>query len=385
LLAKLVKRALLEDAPLLALIGSFAVVTYLMNRLTGYPSTIHWAASRRLFIFSLFYAVGATFAVLIHVVTVQKLSLRRAKTWQHILATLFPPEATLNFLFVVTAFTVLMPAFLAFKQSIPDMNPFSWDLKFMEWDRLIHFGMHPFEWLQMVIGRPIITHIIDLVYFAWIHAMWMTVVWQSWHGSRATPFRSQFLLSFALCWIVLGTVLAVLLSSAGPVYFGDVTGLPSPYTPLLDYLNRVDMLYEIRALRIQEFLWIAYTDPGATILAGISAMPSLHVAIAVLMVLLAFRVNRVLGFMYAAFATLILVGSVHLAWHYAIDGYFSLIAVLLIWSAAGRITRCWRSCFLKAARDGKPVLQRASLSMDSTDWGERLAVSRRPPAESDTS
>lgn len=138
----------------------------------------------------------------------------------------------------------------------------------------------------------------------------MTVVWQVWHGSRAAPARSQF---------VLGTVHAVLLSSAGPVYFTQVTGLASPYTSLIDYLHKVDMLYEIRALQIQEFLWVAYTDPEATILAGISGMPSLHVAIAVLMVLLARRVNRALGWAYAVFALLILVGSVHLAWHSAIE------------------------------------------------------------------
>jgi hypothetical protein len=61
------------------------------------------------------------------------------------------------------------------------------------------------------------------------------------------------------------------------------------------------------------------------------------------MVLLARRVNRTLGWAYAVFALLILVGSVHLAWHYAIDGYFSAIAVLLVWWGSGRTVRWWRA------------------------------------------
>ena len=58
--------------------------------------------------------------------------------------------------------------------------------------------------------------------------------------------------------------------------------------------------------------------------AGISAMPSLHVAMAV-------------------FWTWI--GSFHLGWHYALDGLVSLIGVILIW----RFAR-WSADILSAER-----------------------------------
>jgi hypothetical protein len=47
------------------------------------------------------------------------------------------------------------------------------------------------------------------------------------------------------------------------------------------------------------------------------------------------RLSRVAGILGWGYLALILVGSVHLAWHYAIDGYVSILAVLLIWRAAG--------------------------------------------------
>jgi hypothetical protein len=37
----------------------------------------------------------------------------------------------------------------------------------------------------------------------------------------------------------------------------------------------------------------------------------------------------------AGFCAVILFGSVHLGWHYAVDGYFSIIATVAIWKIVG--------------------------------------------------
>jgi hypothetical protein len=38
-------------------------------------------------------------------------------------------------------------------------------------------------------------------------------------------------------------------------------------------------------------------------------------------------------------AAVILVGSVHLGWHYAIDGYAAIVGTLVIWCGVGKMIR----------------------------------------------
>jgi hypothetical protein len=63
----------------------------------------------------------------------------------------------------------------------------------------------------------------------------------------------------------------------------------------------------------------------------------MHVAIAALLVIATWDLNRWIGLFMLAGAMLIMVGSVHLGWHYAIDGYAAAIGVWLIWRVTGAI------------------------------------------------
>ena len=71
---------------------------------------------------------------------------------------------------------------------------------------------------------------------------------------------------------------------------------------------------------------------------GISAMPSLHVAIACLVFFTVRSRLRQRWAVWAAglYAFSIWFASVHLAWHYAVDGLFSFFGVALIWWGTGR-------------------------------------------------
>lgn len=53
----------------------------------------------------------------------------------------------------------------------------------------------------------------------------------------------------------------------------------------------------------------------------------------------AFHVDRRVGWVMTAYAVLIWFGSIHLGWHYAIDGPVAIAATVMIWWASGRAVR----------------------------------------------
>jgi hypothetical protein len=138
-----------------------------------------------------------------------------------------------------------------------------------------------------------------------------------------------------LSWFLLGNVAATLLSSAGPCYYGHVVPGSNPYAPLMASLGEIDQTHKLHAVFLQDFLWSEYTEEGLSYGQSISAMPSMHVAIAALLVIATWDLNRWIGLVMLAGAMLIMVGPVHLGWHYAIDGYAAAVGVWLIWRVSG--------------------------------------------------
>jgi membrane-associated phospholipid phosphatase len=92
---------------------------------------------------------------------------------------------------------------------------------------------------------------------------------------------------------------------------------------------------------MKDYLWAIYSGdfeaPG-----GISAMPSMHNAQAMLFAAAAWRVDRRFGLAMWVFAAIIFVGSIHLGWHYAVDGIVGAAAALLVWKACGSYIRAGR-------------------------------------------
>ncbi|MGD8327184.1 MAG: phosphatase PAP2 family protein [Sphingomonadales bacterium] len=243
--------------------------------------------------------------------------------------------------------SVLVAAFTTFKALFPQLFPFSFDHSFYVLDQKLHFGMDPWRITHAIFGSDIATYGLNWLYNMWFGFMWLSIcaVLLATHNNA---LRQQYLLSFCLCWILIGSLGAALMSSAGPVYYGNVTGDTAVYAPLLERLQDINASLEDRfgvsmlTLEIQDMLWRVYSSNGALLGGGISAMPSMHVSIATLMALGAWRVNKKLGLALSLYAALIQIGSVHLGWHYAIDGYVSILATIAIWKFVGlAVSKKW--------------------------------------------
>jgi hypothetical protein len=341
------RNALVEHAPLLLLVA-------------GYTASI-WTAERRLGIADPFGNVGFGNAYLVWAITVtgylivrilwlrsrvrgpQGEWLRSAGAWRRAWEELRRQNLTFERLITVGlssgAVVVLLHTYASWKPLITTVVPFRWDAAFMRLDQQLHFGLHPWALLQPLLGHAAVTLPLDLLYALWHPVNCAVVIWLAW--SQRRYLRTRFLLAYALVWILLGTLAATGFSSAGPCYYGLVVPGADPYQPLLAYLHRLHDSHGVIAVTIQQNLWAYYTGGSVLPVNGISAMPSVHVAAAVLFALLGWKVGRAAGIAFTAYAAVVLVGSIHLGWHYAVDGYASAAAAILLWIASGGLTRRW--------------------------------------------
>ncbi len=163
--------------------------------------------------------------------------------------------------------------------------------------------------------------------------------------------RMQFLISFILVWGILGVMLATVFSSAGPCFFAKLYPETPYYGELMAYLHNANDATAIWAVSTQNMLWQKYQDIAIGVASGISAMPSMHVAITILVTLSQFQINRKIGLLFLAYTLVIMAGSVHLAWHYAIDGYLSVIVTYLIWHGVGKFLKRYPQPGLKIKVD----------------------------------
>ncbi len=224
------------------------------------------------------------------------------------------------------------------QSNILTLQPATWDQTFANWDQAVHFGKHPWQWLQPIIGYAPITFLLNFNYNMWFFSMMFLLLY---FGFTKVPSmdRTRFLIGFIGIWIVSGTILALIFSSAGPCYYGRLGLSPDPYAEQMAYLRHVNESFPLWALRLQDSLWLGHLNnvEGSVV----SAMPSLHNGSALLFALAGYKINKLCGRILSVHAALIFIGSFHLAWHYAIDSYLAWAVTLMIWYASAPIAKWW--------------------------------------------
>ncbi|HVV65285.1 MAG TPA: phosphatase PAP2 family protein [Rhizomicrobium sp.] len=233
--------------------------------------------------------------------------------------------------------TPLMVSFSAIKDDIPLIAPFSWDQTFAHWDMMLGLGRAPWTYLQPWLGYPPITAAINFCYDAWFFVMFGALTAQAF-SARPGELRMQFLLAFTLSWFIAGNMLALAFSSAGPCYFGLLHLPHDPYAAQMAYLRATAAHWPVWSVNVQDALWRYYIGQQTSV-GGISAMPSMHVAVATIIAMLGWRLNRAAGWALSLFALVIVVGAIHLAWHYFVDTIAGASLGFVFWAVAGRIAR----------------------------------------------
>lgn len=242
----------------------------------------------------------------------------------------------------VTFFTSLLAAYSIFKQFILPGAGFRDDRALAWLDHKIFFGHEPWTVTHALFPHPLATLLFDYLYKFWFLPMIFGVM-VACLLPAARRLRAQYLISFALTWIIGGMVMGYFMPSAGPCYYENLVGAGDRYAPLMATLRNQELWLSqhgfaglLTALSSQNLL-LNYFQPHATMIGGgISAMPSMHVGLAVLFALALSSVSRPWGWAAGVYAFFIWIASIHLGWHYAADGIVSAAMVFLIWRMTGK-------------------------------------------------
>ena len=217
-------------------------------------------------------------------------------------------------------------SFTSIKNVLPVLHHgFPHDVVQANIDSWLHFDSDPWKILHIA-GIQWALPMVEWNY----NVLWFVICFGSLFHVVISPhrrnIRNRYVVMFMLTWVVCGNVLAGIFLSAGPAFYGAVTGDAARFAGLTNTL----MSYgseNSSAASFQAYLWSLHEAQRPGFGSGISAFPSVHVALIMMNALFLHEASRKYGGLGFIYVGVILVSSVYLGWHYAIDGYVSILVV----------------------------------------------------------
>lgn len=234
-----------------------------------------------------------------------------------------------------------LPLFELFKQTILPMRGFPLDQPLAKIDRLLFFGNDAWRATHFLFGSVQATLLFDRAYAIWLPLMFLFPA----VAVMATPdarVRARLLGCWLGSWIIIGSLGAWILGSAGPCYYEALVGPNPGFAEMNRHLAALASEAQgrgqsVAAVGFQSMLLNGRLDSQFVSAGGISAMPSMHVAMALLFAIAGFCVSRPIGWIMAIYAVTIWIASIHLGWHYAIDGIVGAGMMWGLWHLSGKM------------------------------------------------
>ena len=270
---------------------------------------------------------------------------RRRLAWRTIIA---PPRVG-RFVAGTLLMLVLLLFFEAMYTTVKttfSADAFPYDKLIADIDKALHFGHAPSYWLAFLRSDWLL-RIVETNYDGVWFPFWLITLYWFCTSPHAEKLRVRFVLTFMMVWVLIGNVVASLALTAGPALYGKVTGDHERFAKLLQFLDSTPNSTSVT----QHYLWTLHETGAGGLGSGISAFPSIHVAVAACCALFISEIDKRFGLAAWVYVAIIMLSSVYLGWHYAVDGYAAVVLTTAIYWAVRRAPELLKLRF----RRGRPA------------------------------
>jgi hypothetical protein len=232
--------------------------------------------------------------------------------------------------------SIVATSFTIYKSSVVGSNGYTFDSLFSSWDQII-FGRAPWILTHHIWSSPTATIVLDALYHPLFLPMLLGYALAMVTRGKKS-LRYTYICTYLISYLVVGMILANFLPSAGPIYDGELYGDGNIYKPLIERMSDInENSHSLSSASARDYLLATHRLGIVNFGGGISAMPSMHIVFTLLWVISSWHLSKWAGLACTAYGFLIWATSIHLGWHYFVDGLISILVVAPIWWLVGRI------------------------------------------------